>query len=70
MISPLRRERSAPHIEVASGQAGALADSPYPHLCDDISRWRGSGGVHAQAFGKIRPVTSMVEVTALIAPAC
>jgi enamine deaminase RidA (YjgF/YER057c/UK114 family) len=34
----------------------------------DISRWREVGEVHAQVFGQIRPVTTMVEVSALIEP--
>ncbi|BBX97342.1 hypothetical protein MLAC_26360 [Mycobacterium lacus] len=34
----------------------------------DISRWREVGEVHAQVFGDIRPVTTMIEVSALIAP--
>lgn len=57
-------------IEIALGQAGAtLADVVRTRIyVTDISRWREVGEVHAQAFGKIRPVTSMVEVTALIAP--
>ena len=34
----------------------------------DISRWREVGTVHAEMFGEIRPVTTMVEVSALISP--
>jgi enamine deaminase RidA (YjgF/YER057c/UK114 family) len=34
----------------------------------DISRWQELGAVHAEVFGDIRPATSMLEVTALIAP--
>lgn len=34
----------------------------------DISAWREIGEVHAEAFGDIRPVATMVEVAALIAP--
>jgi enamine deaminase RidA (YjgF/YER057c/UK114 family) len=34
----------------------------------DISRWREVASVHAERFGEIRPVTTMVEVSALIAP--
>lgn len=51
-------------IEIALGQAGAtLADVVRTRIyVTDISRWREVGA------GKIRPVTSMVEVTALIAP--
>jgi enamine deaminase RidA (YjgF/YER057c/UK114 family) len=35
----------------------------------DISRWREYGRAHGEAFGAIRPATSMVEVSALIEPA-
>jgi isochorismate pyruvate lyase len=35
----------------------------------DISRWREYGRAHAAFFGEHRPVTSMVEVKALIDPA-
>ncbi len=34
----------------------------------DISRWDEVGKVHAEVFGDIRPVATMVEVAALIAP--
>jgi enamine deaminase RidA (YjgF/YER057c/UK114 family) len=34
----------------------------------DISKWREVGAVHAEVFGDIRPVTTMVEVSALISP--
>ncbi len=34
----------------------------------DISRWREVGAVHAEVFGDIRPVATMVEVSALISP--
>ena len=34
----------------------------------DISRWREVAAVHAEVFGDIRPVATMVEVSALIAP--
>ncbi|OBI16625.1 hypothetical protein A5712_25695 [Mycobacterium sp. E2327] len=34
----------------------------------DISRWREVAAVHAEFFGEIRPVATMVEVSALIAP--
>ena len=34
----------------------------------DISQWQEVGAVHAEVFRDIRPVTTMVEVSALISP--
>jgi enamine deaminase RidA (YjgF/YER057c/UK114 family) len=57
-------------IEIALEQAGAtLADVVRTRIyVTDISRWREVAAVHAQVFGDIRPVATMVEVSALIAP--
>ncbi len=57
-------------IETALEQVGAtLADVVRTRIyVTDISRWREVGDVHAQVFGAIRPVATMVEVSALIAP--
>jgi len=35
----------------------------------DIARWQEIGRAHGEAFGAIRPATSMVEVSKLIDPA-
>jgi enamine deaminase RidA (YjgF/YER057c/UK114 family) len=37
-------------------------------LVTDISRWEEYGRAHGEAFADIRPCTSMVEVSRLIAP--
>jgi enamine deaminase RidA (YjgF/YER057c/UK114 family) len=34
----------------------------------DIARWEEVGRAHAEVFGEIRPVTAMVEVSALVDP--
>ena len=34
----------------------------------DISKWEEIGKAHGEVFGKIKPVTTMVEVSALIDP--
>jgi enamine deaminase RidA (YjgF/YER057c/UK114 family) len=57
-------------IEIALGQAGAsLSDVVRTRIyVTDISRWQEVGAVHAQVFGEVRPVSTMVEVSALVAP--
>ncbi|MDT5125690.1 MAG: hypothetical protein QOH54_1334 [Mycobacterium sp.] len=57
-------------IDIALGEAGAaMADVVRTRMfVTDISRWQEVAAVHAEVFGDIRPVTSMVEVSALIAP--
>lgn len=57
-------------IAIALEQAGAtLADVIRTRTyVTDIASWREVGKVHAEVFGEIRPVTTMVEVGALIAP--
>lgn len=35
----------------------------------DISRWEEVGRAHGEAFGDVRPATSMIEVSRLIDPA-
>jgi enamine deaminase RidA (YjgF/YER057c/UK114 family) len=57
-------------IEAALAEAGAaLTDVVRTRMfVTDISRWQEVADAHAEVFGDIRPVTSMVEVSALIAP--
>ncbi len=57
-------------IETALTEAGAsLSDVVRTRMfVTDISCWREVGAVHAEVFGGIRPVTTMVEVAALISP--
>ncbi|OBF58696.1 hypothetical protein A5787_22330 [Mycobacterium sp. 852002-50816_SCH5313054-b] len=57
-------------IEIALQQAGAaLTDVVRTRIyVTDIARWPEVAAVHAEIFGEIRPVATMVEVSALIAP--
>lgn len=57
-------------ISIALEQAGAtLADVIRTRTyVTNITSWREVGAVHAEVFGEIRPATTMVEVSALIAP--
>ncbi|MCW2560187.1 MAG: Endoribonuclease [Mycobacterium sp.] len=57
-------------IEIALGEVGAsISDVVRTRMfVTDISRWQELGAVHAEVFGDIRPVTSMLEVSALIEP--
>jgi enamine deaminase RidA (YjgF/YER057c/UK114 family) len=57
-------------IEAALAEVGAaLTDVVRTRMfVTDIGRWREVGAVHAEVFGDVRPVTTMVEVSGLIAP--
>ncbi|MBJ7340289.1 RidA family protein [Mycolicibacterium sp.] len=57
-------------IEAALAEAGAtLADVIRTRMfVTDIEHWREVGAVHLEVFGAIRPVSTMVEVSALISP--
>ena len=57
-------------IEIALRQAGgSLSDVVRTRMyVTDISLWQEVGAVHAEVFGDVRPVATMVEVSALISP--
>lgn len=57
-------------IEAILQQAGAtLADVVRTRMfVTDISKWEAYGRAHGDAFGSIKPCTSMVEVQRLIRP--
>jgi enamine deaminase RidA (YjgF/YER057c/UK114 family) len=55
-------------IEIALAEVGAaLTDVIRTRMfVTDIAQWREVGAVHAEVFGSVRPVATMVEVSALI----
>ncbi|MDT5010164.1 MAG: hypothetical protein QOH57_1781 [Mycobacterium sp.] len=57
-------------IEIALTEAGAaMTDVVRTRMfVTDISLWPEVAAVHADVFGGIRPVATMVEVSALISP--
>ena len=57
-------------IEIALQEVGgSLADVVRTRMfVTDIALWQEVATVHAEVFGEIRPVATMVEVSALISP--
>ena len=58
------------NIEAALEQLGAtMADVVRTRMfVTDIDAWEAVGRAHGEVFGELRPATSMVEVSRLIAP--
>ncbi|GAC1396589.1 MAG: RidA family protein [Mycobacterium sp.] len=57
-------------IEIALNEAGgSLCHVVRTRISvTDISKWQDVGAVHAEVFGDVRPVATIVEVSALIGP--
>jgi len=58
------------NIEVALGMAGAgLADVVRTRMfVTDMTRWQQAARAHGELFGAIRPASTLVGVTRLVAP--
>jgi len=63
-------QQALANIEAALAQVGArLADVVRTRMfVTDISQWEAVGRAHGEVFADIRPVTAMLEVSALLDP--
>jgi enamine deaminase RidA (YjgF/YER057c/UK114 family) len=66
----LQAQQALTNVEAALTTVGArLEDVVRTRMfVTDISQWEAVGRAHGEAFGEIRPVTSMLEVSALLDP--
>ncbi len=58
-------------IAEALAEAGATLDDVVRTrmFVTDVARWEETAGAHADAFGRVRPAATIVEVKALVDPA-
>jgi enamine deaminase RidA (YjgF/YER057c/UK114 family) len=66
----LQSKRALENIRRALERIGARVDDVIRTriFVTDISRWEEAGRAHGEMFGKIRPATSMIEISRLIDP--
>jgi enamine deaminase RidA (YjgF/YER057c/UK114 family) len=66
----LQAQQALSNVEAALAQVGArLADVVRTRMfVTDISHWEAVGRAHGEVFADIRPVTAMLEVSALLDP--
>ena len=66
----VQAQQALANVEAALAQVGArLADVVRTRMfVTDISQWEAVGRAHGEVFADIRPVTAMLEVSALLDP--
>ena len=66
----IQAQQTLTNLEAALAQVGARLDDVVRTrmYVTDISQWESVARAHGEAFGDIRPVTAMLEVSALIDP--
>jgi enamine deaminase RidA (YjgF/YER057c/UK114 family) len=66
----VQAQQALTNVEAALAMVGARMDDVVRTrmYVTDISQWEAVGRAHGEAFSDIRPVTAMLEVSALIDP--